>query len=351
MWTAGPTAALSLAVAAFATLFGGALAVRARGRGFHAAIGACLALSGMAHTVGALGLRHALPDTFLLCLGLVIQLLEPVGLFWVSAVVLGAPGSAPRTRARLRAALVLVVCGISAGLAWTSTTLEVGLLPTGAPLVALGPLGRIVFGAHVVLLALGIAQFEALLRAAPHPLRYSLKFLLPALALPAVYQIYFSSQVLLVGSAPLDRSLQVLLLMSATILLLGLGLWVERAALRAPVYVAPRIVYGSVTFLVIGLYLLSVGAMGQLIRQSWPGVGVGLSEAVVLLALLGLAVALLSRTFQTEMRRFVTRYFHLSKYDYREKWLEVTEAFESTRTVDAILDRLLDLVADRKSVV
>ena len=139
MWTAGPTAALSLAVAAFATLFGGALAVRARGRGFHAAIGACLALSGMAHTVGALGLRHALPDTFLLCLGLVIQLLEPVGLFWVSAVVLGAPGSAPRTRARLRAALVLVVCGISAGLAWTSTTLEVGLLPTGAPLVALGP--------------------------------------------------------------------------------------------------------------------------------------------------------------------------------------------------------------------
>ena len=345
MWTAGPTAALSLAVAALATLFAFVLLVRARGRGFHAAIGACLAISGMAHTARALGLRHALPDTFLLCLGLVIQLLAPAGLFWVGAVVLGAPGSAPRARARLRALVVLAVCGLCAALAWTTTTLEVGLSPKGAPFVALGPLGRIVFGVHVVLLALGIAQFEALLRAAPHPLRYSLKLVLPALALPAVYQIYSSSQILLVGTAPLDRSLPVVLLMSATILLLALGLWVERAAPKAPVYVAPRIVFGSVTFLVIGLYLLSVGAVGQLIRQSWSGVGPGLSEALVLLGLLGLSVALLSRTFQAEMRLFVTRYFHLSKYDYREKWLEITDAFESCRTVDSILDRLLDVVA------
>lgn len=343
MWTAGPTAALSLVVAALAALFGLGLVVRARARGFHAAMGACLAISGMAHAAGALGLRYAgLPDTFLLCLGLVIHLLEPAGLFWVSAVVLGAPGSVSRSRARLRAVVVLVICGVSAALAWTTTTLEVGVSPAGAPLVALGPLGRIVFGAHVVLLALGIAQFEALLRAAPHPLRYSLKLLLPALALPAVYQIYFSSQILLVGSAPLDRSLPVLVLMSVAVLLMALGLRVEQAA---PVYVAPRIVYGSVTFLVIGLYLLAVGAVGQVIRQSWPGVGVGLSEALVLLGLLGLVVALVSRTFQAEMRRFVTQYFHLSKYDYREKWLEVTDAFESCRTVDAILDRLLDVVA------
>ncbi len=346
MWTAGPTAALSLAVAALATLFGLGLVVRARARGFRAAMGACLAISGMAHTAGALGLRYAaLPDTFLLCLGLVIHLLEPAGLFWVSAVVLGAPGSLPRSRSRLRAVIVLVICGVSAALAWTTTTLEVGVSATGAPLVALGPLGRIVFGTHVVLLALGIAQFEALLRAAPHPLRYSLKFLLPALALPAVYQIYFSSQILLVGSAPLDRSLPVLVLMSVAVLLMALGLRIERAAPRAPMYVAPRIVYGSVTFLVIGLYLLAVGAVGQLIRQSWPGVGVGLSEALVLLGLLGLVVALVSRTFPAEIRRFVTQYFHLSKYDYREKWLEVTDAFESCRTVDAILDRLLDVVA------
>ena len=65
----------------------------------------------------------------------------------------------------------------------------------------------------------------------------------------------------------------------------------------------------------------------------------------MLLALLGLAVALLSRTAQAEMRRFVAKRFYRSSYDYREKWLEVTDAFEACRTADAILDRLLDVVA------
>jgi len=55
-------------------------------------------------------------------------------------------------------------------------------------------------------------------------------------------------------------------------------------------------------------------------------------------------VALLSRTARTEMQRFLNRYFYRSKYDYRQKWLEVTDAFESCRTVDEILDRLLDVV-------
>ena len=344
MWSAGTVAILALGVGLAAAAVGVWLAARAGGRGFHAAMGTWLALSGASQTAGALGLLGPLPDTFVLCVGLVIQLLLPAGLFWVSATLLGPPDSGVRRRARVRAWLALVLCILSAALAWTSTTLEVGLTSTGAPHVALGPLGRGVFALHVVLLALGIAQFEALLRAVPYPQRYSLKLLLPAIAAPAVYQIFFASQILLSGSAPLDRTLPSLVLLSAALGLLALGLRVERTGLRDPVYVAPHIVYGSVTFLVIGLYLLAVGALGELLRKSWPGVGRPLSEALLLLALLGLAVALVSRTARAEMQRFLSRYFYRSKYDYREKWLEVTDAFESCRTVDEILDRLLDVV-------
>ena len=241
--------------------------------------------------------------------------------------------------------MVSALCVLSAGLAWTGTTIEVGLSASGTPLVALGPLGRMVFGAHVVLLALGISQFEALLRAVGYPLRYSLKFFLPALVTPAIYQIFFTSQILLLRSAPLDRTLPGLVLMTVALALLGLGFRAERGAPKAPLYVAPRIVYGSVTFLVIGLYLLAVGAVRDLVRNALPRVGVGLSEALVVVALLGLAVALLSRTAQTEMRRFVAKRFYRSRYDYREKWLEVTDAFEACRTADAILDRLIDVLA------
>jgi putative PEP-CTERM system histidine kinase len=345
MWAPGPAATLSLTVAVLVCVAAAALMVRARGRAFQTAVGGCLGLSGLAQAVGSLGLRGEVPDTTVLCLGLVIELLQPAGLFWVSAVVVGAPGSEERAQARRRAGLVLVACGVFMAFAWTSTTLQVALAASGAPVVALGPLGRVVFGAHVLLLAFGMAQFEAILRAVRYPLRYSLKYYLPALAAPAVYQIYFSSQILLLGSAPLDRTLASVVLMTMALMLLVLGLRIEQAAEVGPVYVSPRIVYGSVTFLVIGLYLLAVGAVGELIRQSWPGVGVGLSEAMVLLALLGLAVALLSRSAQAEMRRFVSRHFYRSKYDYREKWLEVTDAFENCTSAEQILDRLLDLVS------
>jgi hypothetical protein len=345
MWSPGPTAAVLLGVASFALLFGLGLLIHSKGKGLHAGVGGSLALVGLGYATGTLGLLTWIPDTSLLCLGLVLQLLQPAGLFWVSALVLGAAASPERAAARRRAWAVSVLCLISAGLAWTSTTIEVGLSASGAPLVAFGSLGRMVFGAHVVLLALGISQFEALLRAVGYPLRYSLKFFLPALVATAVYQIFFASQILLLQSSPLDRTLPSLVLMAVALVLLGLGLRAERGAPKAPLYVAPRFVFGSVTFLVIGLYLLAVGALGDLLRKVLPRVGVDLSEALVLLALLGLAVALLSRTAQTEMRRFVATRFYRSRYDYREKWLEVTDAFEACRTADSILDRLIDVLA------
>src|SRR6185295_11572836 len=162
---------------------------------------------------------------------------------------------------------------------------------------------------------------------------------------PAAYQIFFASQLLLLRAAPLDRTLPSLVLLSVALTLVVLGLRAERGAPKAPLYIAPRIVYGSVTFVVIGLYLVAVGALGDLLRRALPAVGTDVTQLVVLLGLLGLAVAVLSRTAQAEMRRFVAKRFYRSRYDYREKWLEVTDAFEACRTADTILDRLIEVLA------
>jgi len=47
---------------------------------------------------------------------------------------------------------------------------------------------------------------------------------------------------------------------------------------------------------------------------------------------------------RAEIRRFITRNFYRSKYDYRARWLEVTEAFQQAANKEAIMDRLLDLL-------
>ena len=56
------------------------------------------------------------------------------------------------------------------------------------------------------------------------------------------------------------------------------------------------------------------------------------------------AIAAFSKTVRAEIRRFLTRNFHRSKYDYRAQWLQVTEAFQQAARKDAIMDRLLDLL-------
>ena len=65
---------------------------------------------------------------------------------------------------------------------------------------------------------------------------------------------------------------------------------------------------------------------------------------VVFGALVGLAVVAFSKTVRADVRRFLNRNFHRSKYDYRAHWLQVTEAFEQAASKEAIMDRLLDLL-------
>jgi putative PEP-CTERM system histidine kinase len=56
-------------------------------------------------------------------------------------------------------------------------------------------------------------------------------------------------------------------------------------------------------------------------------------------------VVLSSRTVRSSLKRTISRYFYRVKYDYRSKWLELTEAFRSCASVDAILDRFLDVLS------
>jgi putative PEP-CTERM system histidine kinase len=320
------------------------LAVRGRANALSRAVAMALAMTGLAEVGAWLGGLTEPVGPLARRLGFAVEFLQPWALFWVATVLLGAPDSDARRRARRRVVAVAVASLACGCLALTAQVLVLGRSAEGAELIKLGPLGRLAYGALVPLLALGISQFESLLRAVRYPARYSLKFLLVGLAIPALYQIFFASQLLLLGVGSAEASPAASLAALAAVGLVFVGLSQKRVAALSAVHVSPEFVYGSVTFLVIGLYLLAVGAVGEAIRRSWPGFGSGLGELVVLLAMAALAVALLSRTAHAELRRFVTRYFYHSKYDYRAKWLEVTEAFAGGPSVDALLDKLLDLL-------
>lgn len=278
---------------------------------------------------------------------LLSQLLQPATILYVCVSLLDPAKPeliwSTRWRARAMAGLGgMLACGL------------IGLGVTGradpssdfAGLLA-SPVGsRVVSSFLIIALVLDLAYLEQALRLLRDPLRYRIKFILIGLGAVAGVQVYHASQLL---GVPVEEAQAVLLSGFGSLLAMGLiAVGVSRTRLhdaQASLYVAPGVVYGSVTFVVIGLYLIAVGLVGEVIRYSGLPLGEVLSGLAMLVAVMALLVVGVSRSARVRVNRWIARHVYHAKYDYRAKWLEVTDAFQDCHTTDAVLDRFLDILS------
>ena len=270
------------------------------------------------------------------------ELLLPAAVLYIGLALMRAAGLPGEKSARWRAHAVTLIGVVLGLLAWSELTLR-----TDDHKVILGLLGRVDYIFIVFALALGLAQLELILRGSREPLRYQLKFIVIGLGAFGGYRIYECSELLLFPVWQPDDAIaeSVVTLISIGLVVYGLRR-VHLQELKAKVYVAPQVLYGSVTFLIVGLYLFAVGVVGELLRHTGLSLGSALSTLVIFVAIVGLVVAWSSRTIRSTLKRGISRYFYRVKYDYRSKWLEVTEAFRSCGAVDTILDRFLDVLSN-----
>lgn len=197
----------------------------------------------------------------------------------------------------------------------------------------------------LVALVAALAQLEQVLRASRDPLRYQIKFVIIGLGSMAGFAILQSSQldIFLQGNKSYVFAEGIIFLLSIGLTGYGLGRWHLHDMSRA-VYISPQALYTSFTLLIVGGYFILVGGLGTLIKQTdWP-ISESIGMLVVFIATIGLIVVLSSRQVKTELRLLLTRHFFKSKYDYRLKWIEVTEAFRTCDSVDRILDNCLELM-------
>jgi putative PEP-CTERM system histidine kinase len=219
------------------------------------------------------------------------------------------------------------------------------ILSNSRAAMTLGAWGQALYMFIVIGTALGLAQLEVVLRASREPFRHKLKFIAIGLGGLAGYQIYQASRMLLFSVLQAEQEMISTVVTLMALGLIAIGLW--RSRLRAVfvhAHVSHQALVGSVTFIVIGLYLVAVGAVGTWLRETNQPLGIGLSVVVVFGAIVGLVVAAFSKTVRAELRRFITRNFYRSKYDYRAEWLRITEAFQEAADDRTITDRLLDVL-------
>ena len=321
------------------------LFIRRKASVSHRSLAVLLGATAMAHLANAVGLLDESRALLWRAIAMVAELAQPALLLYVGLAFLSPVERSHDTSVRWRARIVGVLGLLLAGCAVTGQVFEWKVFEDGQAAIVLASWGGVPYAFILTGMALGLAQLELVLRASREPVRHKLKFVVIGLGGLAGFQIYQASQMLLF---PVWQAQHVLVGSVATAMALCLTAYgLGRTRLREVLvntYVSQQALFGSVTFIMCGLYLLVVGAIGEWLRRTNQPLGVGLSVLVVFGALVGLAVVAFSKTVRADVRRFLNRNFYRSKHDYRAQWLQVTEAFEQAVSKEAIMDRLLDFL-------
>ena len=328
-----------LSALACLSLAGAILLKRSRGL-VEKALVAVLGITAWIQVAGALELLDHERAFIWNLVAMVGEIMFPIALYKVGASFISEhyAASVSETTWRFRALCIL-------GLLCTAFLLAPPLFSSEALLPLYSMQGKVIGLFILVALVVGLAQLEQVLRASRDPLRYQIKFVIIGLGSLAGFAIIQSSQldIFLHGHAGYVFAEGVITLFSLGLIGYGLGRWHFHDMSRA-VYISPQALYTSFTLLIVGGYFILVGGIGELIKQTDWAMGESIGILVIFLASIALIVILSSRQAKTELRLLLTRHFLRSKYDYRLKWIEVTEAFRMCDSVDSILDNCLELM-------
>ncbi|MBP0445142.1 PEP-CTERM system histidine kinase PrsK [Roseomonas sp. SSH11] len=228
--------------------------------------------------------------------------------------------------------------GLGAAAAALTVLSVIAVLPSLAPQMEFvaAPL-RVALALSVVLLA------ENLWRNADESARWHVN--LPAIALGGL-AIF---EVVLYAGAALSGSLSPALL-DARAGLTGLALALLPLAAarnrrwRTDSPVSREVVFHGATLIVSGGFLLGVGALGGTLRKLGLAWGEAAEAGLLATALMGLVVALSTRSVRSRLRRLVVDHFFADRYDYRREWLRCVAVLSApgvdptVRAVRAIAD-------------
>jgi putative PEP-CTERM system histidine kinase len=215
--------------------------------------------------------------------------------------------------------LALVVGGRQALLA------DLTHVPTSAPWLL--PLAWAGYLFHLFLLLSDVVilmHLERTLLALVGSTRWQIKFIVLGLGAFFAAQIYTSSQALLFSSVEVSiESIQAYAVIIADCLII-VSLRRNRH-FNVNIYLSRTLLQSSITVLIVGIYLLTVGLLTKAINYFGSDLDLPLGTFFVFLALVGLTIVLLSDELRHYVKRFISRHFYRSYYDYRQEWTAFTE--------------------------
>jgi len=246
--------------------------------------------------------------------------------------------------------LVLAMFVLPLGLAFgfrDRLVMLVGQEASGGTLMfRLGAAGTVLNLVYLLSSVLILMNLERTYRAAVGTMLWRIKFMVLGLGVIFVIQAYVCSQTLLFHNT-LNLSLQAV---SSMALLAG-GALILRSLFRrghfdADIYPPDSSFYTSITVLLAGIYLLSVGLFAKVVEFFGGDTEFTLKALVLLLFLVLVTVLAVSDRVRLMARRFASRHFQKPLYDYRSLWRRFTEETASCVRQPELCQATVKLVAD-----
>ncbi|MCB1129185.1 MAG: hypothetical protein KDM81_21985, partial [Verrucomicrobiae bacterium] len=204
--------------------------------------------------------------------------------------------------------------------------------------------------AMLVGMLLAVVNLEKTFRSTVGLMRWRVKFVMIGLAVILGGRIYASSQAILFAAEqfPVFGVLGASLLVGTLLIAFSFA----RTGLEEiDVYPSHALLYGSLSVLLAGAYLLMVGLFAEAVSRLGGDQAFLAKSLFLLLALVGLVALLLSDRFRQQAQRFVSRHLRRPMYDYRRIWSAYTERTGSQRDRAGFCTAVAKLIAETFNVL
>ena len=202
------------------------------------------------------------------------------------------------------------------------------------------PDGKVLIYGGLLLSLAGIVAVEQLYRNTSSGRRNAVKFLFLGLGSMFAYDLYFYVNALLLNKIDMElwnargmvNALVVPLIVIST---------KRNPDWSLNIFVSRHVLFYSTSIVGVGVYLLVMAAGGYYIRSqggTWGGVA---QTAFSVIALLLLAILLLSEQIRAKVIVFLNKHFYHNKYDYREEWLRIIQTLSDEYSGKHLTERVI----------
>lgn len=201
---------------------------------------------------------------------------------------------------------------------------------------------RLVYLIGAVLILMNL---ERTLRHSIGQSRWQLKFMILGVGSIFGVRIYTDSQVVLFSMVDVNmESINMGALLIGNILI---AYSLRRAKLlKFDFYLSHTVLYNSVTVLLVGVYFIAVGLVARVVYYLGRAHEAALTTFFVFIAILGLALFLLSDRLRLQRKRFISRHFQKPRYDYLKVWAQFTERTASLTSMKTLCTHIVRMVSE-----